>query len=136
MITPTVSETLAPAATGGTIADGTYTETSITIYGIVNFPAGTLEMEKQQGTLTVNGTTVQTVTTTVSTMEVKRSTDTFTLSGTTAIDTSTCPAADAGPPKPTSYSATPTTFSFYVDVPPAGTIIPNGATYEITFTKQ
>jgi len=99
----------APTPTGGTIADGTYELTALTIYGTGTAPNGMFSVVSQ-----VTGNTMQQV---GHENDVERRyTTTFTISGTTISTQDSCPAPDSGEH---SLSATATEFRIY-DTTPAG----------------
>lgn len=117
----------APVAAGGTILDGTYALTSIVAYttSSVTFPAGT-------ATISISGSTVQSVTHSAGNNAKQTQTGTFTTSGTDFTITTTCSTnkTDGGAgPRTTGYTATETTFALLLDGGAQGVLV-------TTYTKQ
>ena len=138
-MTPTVTTDPAPAAAGGTIANGTYVLTSETLHGESHFPPGTFDAQKVTSTLEVTGAVLQDVSKdTMAT--VKRSTNTVAVTGTSLTLTQTCsfPAKDGGASaaKATPFTANATTLSLFVALAPVATLLPAGGTFEIVYTKK
>ena len=113
-----------PAPQGGTVVDGTYTQTSAVIYTGQGGPTGA--SGTTQTTLQVTGGTIQVV----STGDPATRTVTFTTSGTSLDSVDTCPDTDT---RPGTYTATPTTLVVELD---GGTDDAGARTLVETFTKQ
>jgi len=141
-IVPTFVNGTAPAATGGTIVDGTYHATAEVIY--VPGDAGTIiadlmalvGSERLGFSLELSGSTsnVASSQSTDGGVTATRSTGTFETSGDTVTTTSTCPPGDAGAGKMEQYSATSTQIIIYEPLAgPGGTPIGTAA---VTLTLQ
>ena len=113
-----------PAPQGGTVVDGTYTQTSAVIYTGQGGPTGA--SGTTQTTLQVTGGTIQVV----STGDPATRTVTFTTSGTSLDSVDTCPDTDT---RPGTYTATPTTLVVELD---GGEDDAGARTLVETFTKQ
>jgi hypothetical protein len=113
-----------PAPAGGTVADGTYFMTDVSIYTGSNGPSG--PSGTAQTTIQVSGSTIQVV----SSGQPMTRTVMLATSGSTFTSTDTCPDATV---THGSYSATATTFLIFLD----GVTDDAGArTVVETFTKQ
>jgi hypothetical protein len=113
-----------PGPQGGTIVDGTYWGTSVTIYTGPNGPTGATGTS--QMTALVQGSTVQLVT---SGQPARRTIALTTAdAGFTSVDT--CPASQTSQG---GYTATPTTLTFFL---PGGTDDAGARTVVDTLTKQ
>ncbi len=126
----TTTQSPAPAAAGGTIADGTYVLTTAKIWGSTE-PEGSSPGAAAAQTWSFRGATLDMVQTTAKAKTVSRSSGTIAPAGNTKLSlkqTCSYPASAAGSALTTPFTATSTTLSLYT---------PNGlATYELTYTKQ
>jgi hypothetical protein len=107
-----------PAATGGTLSDGTYVLSSMTVYTAMPFP-GIMVSSMMQ----VSGNTIQQVANMNG--EEKRFTTSFTIAGASIAMMDTCPTRKSGN---YTFSATPTELRMYL-TSPLGKI-------EQTYTKR
>jgi hypothetical protein len=114
-----------PALTGGTVVDGTYSLTNLTIYTGPDGPAGATGMS--QTTIEISGATIQVVTNGTPGTRTEMFTST---AGGTFTATDTCPDTSAFQG---AYSATSTTFVVQF---PGGTDDAGVRTVQETFTKQ
>jgi hypothetical protein len=119
------SRDLAPSATGGTIADGTYVLTSSTLYTKAR-PHGSTLLDMGKTTMVVSGPIAQLVRTDVYDRE-RRSTVKRVSEGTVTRLQTVCSVrnvSQAGPAETssTSYTATPDSFQF-ITPGPAGTVV-------------
>jgi hypothetical protein len=117
-VTSTNSSAKVPAAAGGSMSDGTYVLSSMTIYTALPFPGITLSSLMQ-----ISGGTIQQVTNMNG--EEKRFTTSFATAGPSIAMTDTCPMRKSGT---YAFTATPTEFRMYL-TSPFGKI-------EQTFTKR
>ncbi len=119
-----------PAASGGTVADGTYVLTGSKLYGAA-VPEGPITGASSPATtVEVKGTTYNSIITRPT--GDSRTTSTLAVSGVNATLTATCafPVADGGlgAPIQTTYSATSTGFTIYA--------VQGGITAEQAYTKK
>jgi hypothetical protein len=113
-----------PAALGGTVEDGMYELTDVTIYTGTSGPSGATGTA--QTTIEIGGSIVQVV----SSGTPPTRTTTLATTGTTFTSTDTCPDAVVSTG---SFTATPTTFAIYLD---GGTDDAGARTVVETFTKE
>ena len=114
-----------PAATGGTIPDGTYYVTAVTAYQGTGGMAGPTG-QTYQFTSRVTGTTYDAIES-ISGGKATVTTGTLAPSGTNITITQTCPATDAGVSTFNQFSSDGTTVTFYTSSIPFTSL---------TFTKQ
>ena len=108
----------APAPTGGTISDGTYRLTDLTLYTGVGGNVGPIAIQLRQ-TVDIHGAFADAVTESSGKSEAMSTT--IVTSGTSVTNTETCPKA--GTPDTAQYSATPTSIVFYQPSGSSGTAV-------------
>jgi hypothetical protein len=121
----------APAAAGGTIADGTYVLTGAKEH-YAGLTEGATLSTLGPVTFAIMGTTANTITADKTGANVDHTTVTFAASGTSLTVTTTCsnPVPDGGLPAPSmsTYTATGTSFTQYTTT--------GATTFEFVFTKK